>query len=141
MKHGQQARDQDETNYPESGEQYVRQTGFHHDFGCLDCGGIGHSAEGGGGDCDQPPQEKPFPMTAKHKLNSASVLGVLLLSGLIGWLTGSPLLFIVLAMVFIGLAIQSGDIRFERTAPKGGKKPTSRPDDGRGEAACRVIGC
>jgi hypothetical protein len=51
-------------------------------------------------------------MTAKHKLNSAHVLGVLLLSGLIGWLTGSPLLFIVLAMVFIGLAIHSGDIRF-----------------------------
>ncbi len=51
-------------------------------------------------------------MTAKHKLNSANVLGVLLLSGLIGWLTGSPLLFIVLAVVFIGLAIHSGDIRF-----------------------------
>jgi hypothetical protein len=51
-------------------------------------------------------------MTAKHKLNSAHVLGVLLLSGLIGWLTGSPLLFIVFAVVCIGLAIHSGDIRF-----------------------------
>ncbi len=50
-------------------------------------------------------------MGAKQKLNSASALGALLIAAIIGGLTGSWTVFVIVAIVLIATAIHSGEIR------------------------------
>ena len=50
-------------------------------------------------------------MGARKKLNSAAVLGSLILASAIGLFTGSWLVFIIAALVLVGLSWYSGDIR------------------------------
>ncbi len=53
-------------------------------------------------------------MGARKKLNSASLLGSLLLAGMAGLATGSPTVFLIAAVVLVALSIQAGDIRLRR---------------------------
>jgi hypothetical protein len=48
---------------------------------------------------------------ARHELNKAHVLGSLALAGLLALVTGSVAVFCVAAIILIGAAIYSGDIR------------------------------
>jgi hypothetical protein len=50
-------------------------------------------------------------LTAKHKLNSANVLGCLLVAGVIGGMTSSWTVFLIAAIVLVALSINAGDIR------------------------------
>ncbi len=62
--------------------------------------------------------KKPFKMgdvpTARHKLNSAHILGSLVLASAVGLLTRSPTLFLLTAGSLIALSVNSGDIRFDK---------------------------
>ena len=49
--------------------------------------------------------------TARHKLNSASMMGTLVVAGLLGGLAGSWLVFLVAALVMAAAAVHAGDIR------------------------------
>ena len=49
--------------------------------------------------------------TAKHKLNSAHLLGSLVIAGLFGWLTGSLTVFVIVLVALVATAIHSGEIR------------------------------
>jgi hypothetical protein len=49
--------------------------------------------------------------TARHKLNSAHVLGCLLIAGVVGGMTSSWTVFLIAAIVLVALALNSGDIR------------------------------
>jgi len=64
-----------------------------------------------------PNMKKPFKMgnvpTARHKLNSAHVLGSLVIATAVGLLTRSPTLFVLTAGSLIALSINSGEIRFK----------------------------
>jgi hypothetical protein len=51
--------------------------------------------------------------TARHKLNSAYLVGALVLAGALGLLTRSPTVFVLAAGTLIGLSIHSGEIRFK----------------------------
>lgn len=51
-------------------------------------------------------------MSAKHKLNSANVLGALIVAGLAGGITGSFGVFLTAFAVLCVLGWHSGDIRF-----------------------------
>ncbi len=53
-------------------------------------------------------------MGARKKLNSASLLGSLLLAGIAGLATGSFTVFVVAAVVIVVLSIHAGDIRLRR---------------------------
>jgi hypothetical protein len=48
---------------------------------------------------------------ARQKLNSASILGSIALSAILGCLTNSWLVFIVAAVIMVGLSCYVGDIR------------------------------
>lgn len=48
---------------------------------------------------------------ARQKLNSASILGSLGAAGVLGCLADSWLVFIISALIFIGLSCHNGDIR------------------------------
>ena len=48
---------------------------------------------------------------ARKKLNSAAILGVLILASTIGFFTGSWLTFMIAALILLGLNYYSGDIR------------------------------
>jgi hypothetical protein len=50
-------------------------------------------------------------MSAKHKLNSAHFMGSLLLAGLLGWVTGSPTVFLIALVVSLIAGYYAGDIR------------------------------
>ena len=50
-------------------------------------------------------------MGAREKLNSAYTMGSLIVAGLLGWATGSWIIFIIAAAVLLGLGLNSGDIR------------------------------
>jgi uncharacterized membrane protein YgdD (TMEM256/DUF423 family) len=50
-------------------------------------------------------------MSARHKLNAASIHGVLFIAGLIALLTESWKIFFLLTVILIGTACYSGDIR------------------------------
>ena len=50
-------------------------------------------------------------MSARHKLNVSYVNGILLVAGVIAALCDSWSVFFLLAAIFAGLAIHSGDIR------------------------------
>lgn len=47
----------------------------------------------------------------RKKLNSAAILGSLILASAIGLFTGSWLVFIIAALILLGLSCYSGDIR------------------------------
>ena len=51
------------------------------------------------------------PLTARHKLNSANLLGCTLLAGVAGGVTGSWSIFCFAAALLVGLAVHQGDIR------------------------------
>jgi hypothetical protein len=51
-------------------------------------------------------------MGAKRKLNSANVLGALVVAGLIGGGTGSWAVFCIALAGLLGAAVIAGDIRF-----------------------------
>ncbi len=50
-------------------------------------------------------------MGARQKLNSAAILGSLLVAAVIGWITGSWIVFVIAALILVGLSLHSGDIR------------------------------
>jgi hypothetical protein len=50
-------------------------------------------------------------MSAKHKLNSAHFMGALLMAGLIGWVTGSPTVFLIVLVASLIAGYYAGDIR------------------------------
>ena len=50
--------------------------------------------------------------TARDKLNSSAILGILITAGLAAHLFGSWEMFWLVALVLFALAINSGDIRF-----------------------------
>ena len=50
-------------------------------------------------------------MTAKHKLNSAHVHGVLIITGFLGLVTGNWLIFTLAAIALVFTSIQDGSIR------------------------------
>lgn len=50
-------------------------------------------------------------MSAKHKLNQAHVLGALLVAGVIGWVTGSWIVFGVALATLVLAGCHAGDIR------------------------------
>jgi hypothetical protein len=49
--------------------------------------------------------------TAKHKLNSANLLGALLIAGLIGWLTESFTVFVIALIALVVAALHAGNLR------------------------------
>lgn len=53
-------------------------------------------------------------MGARKKLNSASLLGSLLLAGIAGLATGSLTVFLIAAVALVALSIHAGDIRLRR---------------------------
>lgn len=50
-------------------------------------------------------------MSAKHKLNSANMLGIVLIAGLAGGITGSWAVFWITGVALFLTAVHSGDIR------------------------------
>jgi hypothetical protein len=50
-------------------------------------------------------------VSAKHKLNSANLLGTLLVAGLFGGLTGSLIVFVIAWIAIMAAAYHAGDIR------------------------------
>jgi hypothetical protein len=48
---------------------------------------------------------------ARQKLNSAAIMGSLLLAGFLGVVTNSWIVFIIAAVIMLGLSLHSGDIR------------------------------
>ena len=52
-------------------------------------------------------------MSARHKLNAAAVSGALVIAGLVGIISGSGWLFLLVAGVLIALAVHDGDIRLQ----------------------------
>lgn len=50
-------------------------------------------------------------MSAKHKLNGANLLGILLIAGLMGGITGSWTVFWITGAALFASAVHSGDIR------------------------------
>ena len=56
--------------------------------------------------------------TARRKLNSAYILGSLVIGSVVGLLTRSPTLFALTAGSLIAVSINSGDIRFSKRGRK-----------------------
>ncbi len=56
----------------------------------------------------------PTTGTARHKLNSAYILGSLVIASAVGLLTRSPTLFALTAGSLIAVSINSGEIRFSK---------------------------
>ncbi len=54
-----------------------------------------------------------MPPTARDKLNSAHLVGALVIAGALGLLTRSTTVFFVTAGSLIALSVNSGDIRFK----------------------------
>ena len=54
-----------------------------------------------------------MPPTARDKLNSAHVIGALVVAGALGLLTRSPTVFALTAGTLIALSVNSGEIRFK----------------------------
>ena len=52
--------------------------------------------------------------TARHKLNSAAILSILVFAGLVAAVAQSWWLFFGLAAVLLGLAVHAGQIRLNR---------------------------
>lgn len=50
-------------------------------------------------------------MNAKKRLNSANMLGILLVAGLLGGMTGSWTVFWIAAIALFATSVHSGDIR------------------------------
>jgi hypothetical protein len=50
-------------------------------------------------------------LTARHKLNSATIHGALVIAGIVALLIGSWPVFLVVLAVLVATAIHSGDIR------------------------------
>lgn len=50
-------------------------------------------------------------MGARQKLNAASITGNVLLASLIGAVSGSWVVFVAAALILLGVALISGDIR------------------------------
>lgn len=50
-------------------------------------------------------------LSAKHKLNGANLLGILLIAGLMGGITGSWTVFWITGAALFASAVHSGDIR------------------------------
>src|SRR5262249_50698430 len=50
-------------------------------------------------------------MSAKHKLNAAHCSGALLIAGLLGWVTGSLLVFLLALVALLVAGSHGGDIR------------------------------
>jgi hypothetical protein len=50
-------------------------------------------------------------MSAKHKLNAAYFYGFLLVSGLLGWVTGSGAVFLIALAALLVAGLHAGDIR------------------------------
>jgi hypothetical protein len=48
---------------------------------------------------------------ARQKLNSAAIMGSLIVSSILGCVTDSWLVFIVVALILLGLSCYQGDIR------------------------------
>jgi hypothetical protein len=53
-------------------------------------------------------------LSARHKLNVATVNGAIVIASIVGWATGSPLAFLLTGGVLIAMAIHAGDIRPRR---------------------------
>ena len=68
-------------------------------------------------------------MNARLKLNSAFFQGAVLMAALVGWVTGSWIVFIVAAGLILFTAHQSGDIRTKpsyRSPYKSSSRPQSK---------------
>ena len=52
--------------------------------------------------------------TARHKLNSAAILGILVVAGVVAAVAQSWWLFFGLSAVLLGSAVHSGEIRLNR---------------------------
>jgi hypothetical protein len=50
-------------------------------------------------------------MSAKHRLNAAPLYGALLVAGLLGWVTGSLLVFLFALIALLFAGYHAGDIR------------------------------
>ena len=50
-------------------------------------------------------------MSAKHKLNAAHFMRSLLVAGLVGWVTGSPTVFLIVLVASLIAGYYAGDIR------------------------------
>ena len=50
-------------------------------------------------------------MSAKHKLNTAHFSGALLVASLIGWLTGSVIVFLLALIALLVAGYHAGDVR------------------------------
>jgi hypothetical protein len=50
-------------------------------------------------------------VSAKQKLNAAHICGSVLVAGLIGWATGSLLVFLITLIAFLIAGFHAGDIR------------------------------
>ena len=53
-------------------------------------------------------------MGARQKLNEANVFGAIVIAGILGFASGSWIVFAVASAVFIGIAHLNGDIRYKR---------------------------
>ena len=51
------------------------------------------------------------PVTVIHKLNAAHFMGSLLVAGLVGWVTGSPTVFLIALVASLIAGSYAGDIR------------------------------
>lgn len=58
-------------------------------------------------------------MNARTKLNTGHFYSCLLFAALAGWLTGSWLIFLVVAAVLMAGGMHAGDIRLEPARPTG----------------------
>jgi hypothetical protein len=51
-------------------------------------------------------------MSAKHKLNASNFCGSLVVAGLVGWLTGSFAIFVVVLIALLVAGYHAGDLRW-----------------------------
>lgn len=56
--------------------------------------------------------------TARQKLNQASVLGAFTIGGLVGWLTESFTIFVIVVILLVVAGLHAGDIRIQ---PRSGR--------------------
>ena len=62
-------------------------------------------------------------MGARQKLNAVAIQGCLIVSGIIGLVCQSWLIFLITSVVLIGSSLAGGDIRPNRPGPEG-SRPT-----------------
>lgn len=66
-------------------------------------------------------------MGARQKLNAVAIQGCLIVSGIIGLVCQSWLIFVIASVVLIGASLTGGDIRPNRNGPAGPRSAGASP--------------